>query len=165
MVYVRYIGDSNHEDIESEPVKVAIEVPYVIASIAGVSEDATHVWIKGDNKAVVIVAKRESGYDNSYECFKELKVDGVTIEANDYKVKKGSTVVTFEASYLEKLAEGEHTITFVYEDGEVGTIITIAEKEASPSTGDAANKTFWMIMMIASAFAIVVFAKKRRYNI
>ncbi len=59
--------------------------------------------------------------------FKGLKIDGNTVDEDDYTVKEGSTIVTLKESLLKTLAVGKHTITFVYDDAEVSTSLTIAQ--------------------------------------
>ena len=49
--------------------------------------------------------------------FKEVRVDGVTIDSSNYTLTEGSTIVTFKDSYLKTLSEGEHTLKIISNDG------------------------------------------------
>ena len=49
--------------------------------------------------------------------FKEVRVDGVTIDGSNYTLTEGSTIVTFKESYLKTLSEGEHALKIISNDG------------------------------------------------
>lgn len=74
--------------------------------------------------------------------FTGIKVDGTVVDVSHYDAKSGSTVVTLKESYLATLSAGVHTLTFVYNDGEVSTRFMIADKETSgtPETPDNSTK-------------------------
>ena len=57
--------------------------------------------------------------------FKEVKVDGVTVDSSNYTLTEGSTIVTFKESYLKTLSEGEHTFKIISNDGFASGKITI----------------------------------------
>ena len=57
--------------------------------------------------------------------FKEVRVDGVTIDSSNYTLTEGSTIVTFKESYLKTLSEGEHTLKIISSDGFASGKITI----------------------------------------
>ena len=40
-------------------------------------------------------------------------MDGTVVDAKNYTVTEGSTIVTFTAEYLESLATGKHTVAIV----------------------------------------------------
>ena len=59
-----------------------------------------------------------------------VQVDGTTISSDNYTVASGSTVVTLKPSYLDTLAEGDHTVTAYYKDGGRATAsFSVAAKE------------------------------------
>ena len=49
--------------------------------------------------------------------FKEVKVDGVTIDSSNYTLTEGSTIVTFKETYLKSLSVGDHTFKIISTDG------------------------------------------------
>ena len=61
----------------------------------------------------------------SADKFVGVKVDGTTLDASDYTLDKDNMVVTLSAEFLFALETKEHTVTFVYADGQVSTKLTI----------------------------------------
>ena len=56
--------------------------------------------------------------NGEFSRFLNAKVDGVLLTKDvDYKVVEGSTILTLQEDYLKTLAEGNHTVTLVYNDG------------------------------------------------
>ena len=49
--------------------------------------------------------------------FKEVRVDGVTVDSFNYTLSEGSTIVTFKESYLKTLSVGEHALKIISNDG------------------------------------------------
>ncbi len=45
-----------------------------------------------------------------------VKMDGTVVDASNYDLTEGSTIVTFKNAYLDSLSEGEHTVTLCYSD-------------------------------------------------
>lgn len=66
--------------------------------------------------------------NGDFSKFTGLKVDGVAVDTSNYDAKPGSTVVTLKESYLSTLSDGSHTLTFVYNDGEISTNFTITDR-------------------------------------
>ncbi|XCP86241.1 CBM35 domain-containing protein [Roseburia hominis] len=117
--------------------KVTLKESYVEGLSLGnhtitiVSEDgfaSTDFTIKGNTSYEIIdgenlsVAKGEAAVfvsNADISIFKEVQVDGETVEADQYDVEdqEGSTKVTLKESYVEGLGLGKHTITIVSEDG------------------------------------------------
>lgn len=83
--------------------------------------------------------------------FVEVRVDNVKVDPANYEVKEGSTVVTFKASYLKTLSEGEHTVAIVSEDGESSAKFSVSEK-----TEPAAQKGCGSTIGIAGIATVVV---------
>ena len=98
--------------------------------------------------------------------FISVEIDGKVIDVKYYSAKAGSTIITLNASYLETLATGEHTITVVYSDGEAEGTFKVNAKSVTPATGDDSNIMLWGGAMVISLAALVVLlaeSKKRRY--
>lgn len=70
--------------------------------------------------------------DAQYEDFIRVEVDGVTIHADCYTVKSGSTIVTLRQDYLNTLDAGEHTLSIVSKTGTATANFTIEEAETQP---------------------------------
>ena len=58
--------------------------------------------------------------------FQSVKVDGKVIDAKNYTVAEGSTIVTLKADYLKTLSAGSHSFEIVWTDGAAGTHFTVA---------------------------------------
>ena len=69
----------------------------------------------------------------------EIKVDGTTLASSNYTTASGSTILTLLNSYLNTLSEGNHTVTFVYNDGEVDATLKVLA--AQNTSGDDTNTT------------------------
>ena len=69
-----------------------------------------------------------------------IKDNNEVIDSVNYILVSGSTILTLNADYLKTLANGVHTITFVYNDGSVSTSLTINNPEP-PTTTPATTPT------------------------
>ena len=110
-------------------------------------EGANQKHIIGDGKNLVVKA------NGDLSKLIELRVDDKAIDEENYELESGSTIATLKTAYLDTLSEGEHTLTFVYEDGDVSTNFTIANKTNNPKTGDI-GITVWICLMIVSVAGI-----------
>ena len=68
---------------------------------------------------------------SKYFVFAGIMVDGVKVEESLYDAEEGSVIVKLKPEYLETLAEGEHTLAAMFDDGEGKAKFTI--KPALPS--------------------------------
>ena len=92
---------------------------------------------------------RESGAtlrfrsDAGISSFLRVEVDGVVVDAKNYTVTEGSTIVTFTAEYLESLATGKHTVAIVSsisgEEKKATAEFTIAKKADTTNGNNNAN--------------------------
>jgi uncharacterized membrane protein YgcG len=71
--------------------------------------------------------------------FAELRIDDKVVAETNYTKTSGSTIITLKASYLTTLADGEHTIKFVYTDGEASTKFTIVKGDVTPDVNPDVN--------------------------
>ena len=72
-----------------------------------------------------------------------VQVDGTTISSDNYTVASGSTIVTLKPSYLDTLAEGDHTVTAYYKDGGRATAsfnVAAKEQKKDDETKDDSKK-------------------------
>lgn len=106
------------------------------------------------------------------EDFVSVMVDGITVDANHYDLKEGSTIATLKPEYLATLPAGKHTLSINSTSGTASTEFTI-EKEVeptkpadtnSPSTGDKTNMGLWIALIFVSLCVLTTFgvSKKRR---
>ena len=106
----------------------------------------------------------------------KLYIDGILVDAKNYKAVSGSTVITLNKEYVDTLSVGEHTIKVEFSDG--GSATTQFEVKAkqvntektenitNPQTGD--NIGTYIILSIISvlgiATTVVINNKKKREN-
>ena len=99
--------------------------------------------------------------------FREVKVDGVTVDPVNYTVTEGSTIITFKPEYLKSLSTGNHSFELVWTDGTAATNFTVAENTdqsaKSPKTGeDFSTVLCTALLMISCAGLAGIFAKRKR---
>ena len=118
-----------------------------------VIEGAGSVWTKGSGKPQRFVA------DGNVKYFKELRVDGRPFNEG-VKISSGSTVADISAKAMEKLSVGEHTVTFIYVDGEASASFTVQKK--LPPTGDTGHPVLWLGLIMLGILGIVLWGRKRK---
>ena len=99
--------------------------------------------------------------------FREVKVDGVTVDPVNYTVTEGSTIITFKPEYLKSLSTGNHSFELVWTDGTAATNFTVAENAdqsaKSPKTGeDFSMALCTALLMVSCAGLAGIFAKRKR---
>ncbi len=74
------------------------------------------------------------------EGFKELLVDGVVVDAKNYTVVKGSTIITIAPEFSATLKAGEHSLKAVYDNGAFAeTVFNIIAKKPAPKHLDTSK--------------------------
>ena len=102
--------------------------------------------------------------------FREVKVDGVTVDPVNYTVTEGSTIITFKPEYLKSLSAGNHSFELVWTDGTAATNFTVAENAdqsaKSPKTGeDFSMALCTALLMVSCAGLAGIFAKRKRNHV
>ena len=121
-----------------------------------VIEGANATWTKASGKTMRFAS------DGNLEYFKELKIDGKPL-TDGVKISSGSTVADISSAAMEKLSVGDHTITFVYKDGEASAKFSVAAHRNTPKTGDTENPVLFMVMIIISLMGMIgIILIKRR---
>lgn len=121
-------------------------VDVVIIQEYRIIDGANSSWTQNTDGTIVI---RGNG---AYRLFREVKVDGNIIDAANYQVKEGSTIITLKAEYLKTLAAGSHTFEIVWNDGSAGTDFTVvvntpsnngnsSNNDSSDNSSDSSNTT------------------------
>ncbi len=168
-VWYKVVADDNHNGSTPACVEVTIDPNYTVKEVTGLSGNGKDEWTKGGEDGVVITIK-DSGEDNSFDHFIGVKLDGKDIVKDvDYTVEKGSTIVTLKPETLEKLDLGEHTVTVLFDNGEVNTTLTVlaanSQDATSPQTGDNSHMGLWIALMMLSLLGIaatLLFGRKKR---
>ena len=125
--------------------------------------------IKGENSTWQKGGKDGLSFTSSaaFTDFLKVQVDNKDLDASDYTVKEGSTIVTLKASYLDTLEAGEHKLAIVSKTGTAETKFTVAKDAASdtPKTDDSANMMMWLaLMMLAGAGAVGTKVYSRKFK-
>ncbi len=119
-------------------------------------------WTSGDNGSISMTA------NGSVEKFVGIEVDGKAVDAVNYTVKSGSTIITLRPSYLNTLSVGKHTLTVIYSDGETSGEFEILKKSETitPGTGDNSNILLWVALLFVSGCALsaAIYRKKDQAN-
>lgn len=117
-------------------------------------------WTVGDDGSITMTA------NGSVEKFIGIKVDGKAVDAANYTVKSGSTIITLKPEYLNTLSVGKHTLTVIYTDGETSGEFEILEKAETetPETGDNSNVAFWIALFLIAAVCLsgtIAYSRKK----
>lgn len=134
----------------------AVDSDFAPAIIAG----ANATWQKGSEDGLSFTSNA------AFADFLKVQVDGKDVDASNYTVKEGGTIVTLNASYLGTLSAGKHTLAIVSDTGTAETEFTVlaAEEEvvdnktANDSDKELLAKTSDGSMLPIVAFSILTVA-------
>ena len=73
--------------------------------------------------------------------FVSVKVDGKVVDADNYTVTEGSTIITLKPEYLKALSKGSHTFEIIWTDGSASTSFTVAENKPSEPSETEPSET------------------------
>ena len=151
-----------------EPVQP--EAPVIIKGAGG-------TWQNGSKDGLSFTS------DAEYADFLKVKVDGNDLDASNYTVKEGSTIVTLKAEYMNTLSVGKHTLEIESKNGIAKTEFTITAAQTGggttpqepdknggdttiPQTGDSSNILLWVALLFLSggALSAVTYKKKKQTN-
>ncbi len=102
--------------------------------------------------------------------FREVKVDGVTVDPINYTVTEGSTIITFKPEYLKSLSAGNHSFELVWTDGTAATNFTVAENAdqsaKSPKTGEDFSRTLCTVLLMDSCAVLAgMFVRRKKSSL
>lgn len=127
----------------------AIDPNFTPEIIAG----ANGTWQKGTQDGLSFTSNA------AFDDFIKVQVDGKDLDASNYTIKEGSTIVTLKASYLETLSVGKHTLAIVSDTGIAETEFTILaasdSDESLVQTGDN-NMSLVALLSIIGAMSAVI---------
>ena len=134
------------------------QVTYDILDGAGSS------WIQNTDGSLAI---RGSGEISK---FREVKVDGVTVDPVNYTVTEGSTIITFKPEYLKSLSAGNHSFELVWTDGTAATNFTVAENAdqsaKSPKTGEDFSMALCTALLMVSCVGLAgMFVRRKKSSL
>ena len=100
--------------------------PYPVYSIIN---GANSTWTQNTDGTLAIRGNGE------FSKFRNVKVDGSIVDASNYTVTEGSTIITMKADYLKTLSAGSHTFEIVWTDGSARTGFTVAKNASGNNNG------------------------------
>lgn len=117
----------------------------------------------GDGQTYKLNTYRNLQFTCDGDCsrFTGIEIDGASCPASNFDVKSGSTIVTVKGSFLNTLAEGKHSVKFIYRNGESDVVYFNVEKASNPSTGDSGRPGLWLAVALASLTSAAAIIKKR----
>ena len=163
--------------IEYKEAQEPVQPPIIIAGANG-------SWQKSGTDGLSFTSNA------AFADFIKVQVDGKDLDASNYTVKEGSTIVTLNAAYLNTLSVGKHTLSIVSANGTATTEFTITAAQtggdnqtggddtttqdpdkndgatSSPQTGDSSNILLWVALLFLSggALSAVTYKKKKQTN-
>ena len=135
----KYFADANgQKEIAAENTVTEIVPPSIIQG-----NDAR--WKKGESSTLTFRSNA------AFEDFAEVLVDGAALPAESYEKRngEGNIIIELRESYLEQLAEGEHTLAIRSARGDATTHFTV---EAAPD--ETHPVSWWVYAAALGAFAI-----------
>ena len=98
--------------------------------------------ISGDKVSVTVGDKKELSFISEalFEDFIKIKINGKTIDRNNYSVKSGSTIVILNADYVSSLSVGTYTLNIVSTNGVANATFTINKKINANNTKTYSSK-------------------------
>lgn len=124
---------------------VYVENPVYTTTVEG------NGYVPGSGKNIVFTTKRNFGDEKTFDSFADLTLDGKPVSEEYYTKARGSLIVTLKASYLDTLAEGDHTIKITFTDGEATVTFNVAKAPAAvPKTGEAVNPYAWILLVVGT---------------
>ena len=100
---------------------------------AMIIEGANGKWQKGSEGGLSFTSNA------AFADFLKVQVDGKNVDAANYTVAEGSTIVTLKPSYLETLSVGKHTLAIVSDTGTAETEFTVVAAEEQAADSKAAS--------------------------
>ena len=160
--------------IEYKEAQEPVQPPVIIAGANG-------SWQKSGTDGLSFTSNA------AFADFIKVQVDGKDLDASNYTVKEGSTIVTLNAAYLNTLSVGKHTLSVVSANGTATTEFTITAAPTggsdqtgsdttpqepdknggdttNPQTGDSSNAVLWIALLFASGVGLMgaaVYSRKK----
>ena len=120
----------------------------------------SYFHVIGSPAPAVITAKRTSADRLTYDRFRRLDVDGVTVDPKHYRTARGSLVLTLSPAYLDTLSPGKHPAVLHFADGTAETELIITRPV--PRTGDTAAPVRWILCVCLGLIVLAFLFRRKR---
>lgn len=121
--------------------------------------------------------------DGALDKLTGIYVDDKLVDAANYTLKSGSTILTFKADYLNTLSVGTHKVKFQYSDESAETTFVIkavssqntttqdtttsdtttpSEKDDVPKTGDNTPIAWLLVLAVIGGAGVLYFGRKKK---
>ena len=127
---------ANKFSIGTEDVEVKAVFKEIPAITYTVTVGADSTWTRDSGTDLTIIVKRSEADETCFSHFTGVQIDGTTLAPSDYDAKAGSTVVTLKEATLQKLSNGNHTITVNFDDGKAETKLSLKDTSKDPDPED-----------------------------
>lgn len=104
-----------------EPTPEPAPKPTTVPAQYKIIDGANSQWTQNTDGSLVIRG------DGEMSKFQNVKVDGVIVDAKNYTVTEGSTIITFTSDYLKTLSAGSHTFEMFWTDGSASTNFAVVK--------------------------------------
>lgn len=174
-----------HKDAEN--YEKNYEVTYLISKNPEVIEETDYEYsVSPDGK---LVKSYEIGEDEgiiikstgALEKLQTVELDGQIVDAANYTLKSGSTILNFKKAYMDGLSVGEHSVRLTYEVGNVEVLIHVSETKdeetdieepnqagsstsgtkLSPKTGEETPGILYLLPLFAVLMVVSAYADRR----
>ena len=126
-ISVKATGHSYDNDADAKCNVCDYQRFYIITS------GANSTYTKNTDEVISVTA------DGAFKLFKAVKVDDVVVDANNYSVSEGSTVVTFAKAYLNGLSSVSHSLEIVFSDDKSAKTQFTIKDAVTDNTGSNNN--------------------------
>jgi len=130
--------------------------------IAGAEEQATPEWNwnGGSDAELTVTVVRQEDDGATFSHFAGVLMDGRVVSPDHYEARSGSLILSFKPSYLRTLSDGAHTVSVLFDDGQVSASLTVKNAVVSPDTGDA-GVAVWLIAALFSLTAAALLLHRK----
>lgn len=136
--------ENNQFTMVDSDVTITAEFEQIIYSVI----EGANQKIEGEKEVTIKI-------DANYDLFDKVYVDGKELEATNYTVVSGSTVVTLNKDYVKSLSKEKHELKVTFKDGaSVTTEFTLVEEFENPNTLD--NVSTSVLLTVVSIIGLTV---------
>ena len=168
------------QDSRVETFTYTIKIPAPDSVDYEILDGANTSWEQNSDGSLSI---RGSG---EFSKFVGVKIDGNLVDVKNYTVKKGSTIVTLKADYLNTISVGNHTFEIIWTDGTAATRFTVIKSDSgsdepkdndgnqtddnqqitAPKTGDNSHTVLWISLLGVSLAGLLsmMYVRKKKEN-